>query len=832
MRPILVVSLMLTCAVALAQDDSLRITQLTEARNNGTASREQNIELARDYLSAGRYADASQIARELLDADALDADARAIRDEATKQREAAYAPRIAEARERAERSDATDADRLALANVWFDAGRYGDAVSIYAHLPASAMTRDDRLRYARALSWSGRMYTAEPVYTALLAEETTPDLELEYGRMLSWMGATGASMQHLNNAYKQASSEESAIALANAHAWSGDRDAGIQVLREFTQTHPESKRAAALLRTFETSPQLRIERVDRMIAADPNNLALRLERARLLIDAGHFNEGLQQITFIREHWSEPVEGLAELERRAKDGRDQEAKATRERLRGIDRNDARSADEILALAQAFTSTGDYDEASALYDDYLRLRPEDGKARHNYARVLSWDKRWAAAERQYQILLRDDPSRADIRFEYAQVLSYDAHYATAVPMFSSLTDLSANRSAYLYTDIPPRAHYSLGQIYRWYGWNEHAVEEENSAISLDGGYLPAREELELARNGRPASLFSTRYSESTNSNDFTLRRADLEGEVWRNQRFAWEFGVGRHNFEHQGDDVDATSLSGGAAYRYNDAWTVRGRIGATMYTESLGTRPFWTLGAAWTPSLQSRAAFDYSRRDLIYDVFTLSSLTPTPGPQQSPTDAISIDDLGARYSHDTGGRLSFLGDAAYGFVSDNNRRAAAHGIVSFRLLKNPFIAVKADGGVLSYDFRTNRYWSPTDYKSLAGVLQVGQNLRDRIFWTAEVKFGRSWDNGDSADLRAYAARVTVPINDVLDAVGSWSYGRTGQLDTILGTGNDRVSYWQRSWYVGIQFKRLFARGDRSSANRYYFDNRQLTTPETQP
>src|SRR6185369_5088592 len=196
--------------------------------------------------------------------------------------------------------------------------------------------------------------------------------------------------------------------------------------------------------------------------------------------------------------------------------------------------------------------------------------------------------------------------------------------------------------------------------------------------------------------------------------------------------------------------------------SDNTIFRGRIGANVYDDHFGTRPFWGVGAEWLPNLQSRLAVDYNHYDLVYDVFTLQSLP------------MSINDVRGHYDYNTGGLLSYLADASYGFISDDNKRAAAHGMVSFRILKAPFVALKADGRWLSYDFRSNRYWSPNDYRSLAGVAQVGQNIRDRFIWSAEVKYGKSWEGNFNSDLRSYDATATVPVSDAFDIVGNYGYG----------------------------------------------------------
>jgi hypothetical protein len=357
--------------------------------------------------------------------------------------------------------------------------------------------------------------------------------------------------------------------------------------------------------------------------------------------------------------------------------------------------------------------------------------------------------------------------------------------------------------------------MGQIYRWYGWTDHDVLDQNRALSLDSNYVDAQRELDLARHTRPTSTIDARYTYATDSNDFTMKRLDADAAKWTSQRTAFDVGVGRHEFEHFGDDVYANAISAGGLYRMSDNTLFRGRIGANFYDSSFGTRPFWGAGAEWLPNLQSRAAVDYNHYDLVYDVFTLQSLP------------ISINDVRGHYDYNTGGVLSFLGDGSYGFISDNNKRVAAHGLVSFRILKAPFVALKADGRWLSYDFRSGRYWSPNNYRSLAGVAQVGQNLRNRFIWSAEVKYGRSWENGFSSDLRSYDLSATVPITDSLDAVGNFGYGKSGRLDFLFNNGSDLTNYWQRHFYVGIRVKGLFARDDRHGRdNPYYFDNSSLT------
>jgi hypothetical protein len=813
-----------------------RIKPLEAAVTSGTATNDQQLELARLYIRAGRLYEASKLADRVLAAKPGDPAALQVRDEATRRLREEQDKNVAAAEAKAQAAGATDADRLALANAYFESGSYGAAAEAYGKLPAGSLDRDTRLRQARALAWSGRLDAAERVYTDVRRDQSTPDLDLEYGRLLSWMGASRASVDALRKVYDANPSEENAVALANAMSWSGDREGALKLLADYSAAHPSASQATQLAAELRASPDLRLERINRLIDAQPYNLALQVEKARLLYDAGRYSETLRTIQFVREHSSRNIEGLADLEKQARERRSAELATLEERRKTLDAQSSMASsstnpDEILTLAKAYTGVEGYSQAEHLYDRYLRMKPDDTDARLQYARVLSWDRKWNASEKQYQMLLGQNPDRADIQFEYAQVLSYDADFGPAITRFRKLTDLSGNPRAHLYTDVPPRAYYNLGQIYRWYGWNDTAVAQQNRALQLDPGYMPARQELDLARHVRPSSTIDARYTYVTDSQDFTMKRIDLEGQKWTSQRTAWDLGLGRHEFEHLGDSVYANVVSFGGAYRTSDRMTVRGRVGANFYDHSLGTRPFFGVGAEWLPSIESRAALDYNHYDLVYDVFAINALGTPAGSVGNvfAGSPLSIDDLRGHYDYNTGAHLSWLADASYGRVTDSNNRAAAHGLVAWRLWKAPFIAIKADGRWLRYDFRSNRYWSPPNYHSLAGVLQVGQSY-PRFSWNFEVKAGKAYESGANSDLRAYEGTVTVPLGDAFDLVGNYGYGKSGRFDSInplTGNGTGFVNYWQRHWYFGVRAKQLFSRGNRPGRNPYYFDNGAINT-----
>ena len=273
-----------------------------------------------------------------------------------------------------------------------------------------------------------------------------------------------------------------------------------------------------------------------------------------------------------------------------------------------------------------------------------------------------------------------------------------------------------------------------------------------------------------------------------------------------------------------DEAANDVNAGLAYRYSDRWLLRATGGINFYDSGLGTRPFFGLGAEYRPNIESRAAFNFNHYDLVYDVFTLESLTVPTAPNVFFGHPLSINDFLAHYDWQSGRHWAVLGDASYGFISDSNNRLGGHGIVSYQLFNSPFVAIKADGNYLRYDFRTNRYWSPTDYKSLAGVLAVGQNLRNGWHWDVDFKAGKAWEGPFNSDLRAYGANLAIPVTSAFDIIGAYNYGKTGRLQGLTGGANEFVNYWGRTWFVGLRAN--LSRNGLNSRNPYYYDNRVLT------
>src|SRR5438132_4408215 len=216
MRPIRIVAVvaMLLCAIAAtAQQNDVysRIKPLEASVADGTASRADQLQLARLYIDPKRFYEAARLADAVLAATPDDAEAQSISAEAKRGLREISDVRVAEVEAATRKPGATEQDRLALANAYFDAGSYAAAADTYAHLPASLLDRDTRLRWARALAWSGQLDASERIYSQLLKEQSTPELQAEYGQLLSWLGASRASIDTLQKVYDADRTEANAI---------------------------------------------------------------------------------------------------------------------------------------------------------------------------------------------------------------------------------------------------------------------------------------------------------------------------------------------------------------------------------------------------------------------------------------------------------------------------------------------------------------------------------------------------------------------------------------------------------------------------------------------
>ena len=408
-------------------------------------------------------------------------------------------------------------------------------------------------------------------------------------------------------------------------AWSDNRAGAIALLNSYTQSHA-MRAGQQLADQLSASPDLRLEQIGRMIQAEPYNLALRAQQARLQYETGHYSEALSTIEFIHEHQKDRNDSIeSSSSRRAKNAK-RKSQSSMSVCGPSKRRDRwhrrRNPTKSSTWPRPIPLSKNIVPPKRLYERYLRLRPDDTNARIAYARVLNWDQRYAPAEREYSAFWPAIPT-APISASNARRCCPTRSYWPAISEFALLTDTSKTPRADLYPDVAPRAYFHLGQIYRWFGWNDtSAVEQQRPLRSIPATCRPGRSSISSAISVRPrisAGRTATRTIRA-------ISRCAVSISPRRSgpRRDGVEPRIGRHEFTRSLDqDVFANAISGGANYRASDRMLFRGRHRG----EFLRPRPRHApvlAASAWSGCrrLQSRAAFDFNHYDLVYDVFNLS------------------------------------------------------------------------------------------------------------------------------------------------------------------------------------------------------------------
>lgn len=132
---------------------------------------------------------------------------------------------------------------------------------------------------------------------------------------------------------------------------------------------------------------------ERILAAHPDRLALRLEYGQVLGWAGRTDDAIRV------------------------------------LGAVDRT-ALPPPAAVLLADLLLGRKDFAVAAELYRQVLAAAPGDGATRFKLARVLAWQKRYEEAFAEYQTLLTAAPGDAQVRRHYAQTLGWAGRFDEAI------------------------------------------------------------------------------------------------------------------------------------------------------------------------------------------------------------------------------------------------------------------------------------------------------------------------------------------------------------------------------------------------------------------
>jgi YaiO family outer membrane protein len=99
------------------------------------------------------------------------------------------------------------------------------------------------------------------------------------------------------------------------------------------------------------------------------------------------------------------------------------------------------DEVRgAVAKLLAWEGQYEDSVALYREILERHPVDTDSRVALARVLSWQKKYDEASAEYERVLRDEPNHAEAMRGYGDVLFWRGKSRDALAYYERVPDVS--------------------------------------------------------------------------------------------------------------------------------------------------------------------------------------------------------------------------------------------------------------------------------------------------------------------------------------------------------------------------------------------------------
>jgi tetratricopeptide (TPR) repeat protein len=152
--------------------------------------------------------------------------------------------------------------------------------------------------------------------------------------------------------------------------------------------------------------------------------------------------------------------------------------------------------LLALAQLYTSEGDYERALATYDRAIAAHPKDSKVRYELGMCHARRKKWDLALASLQKALELDPENPSYRHTYGLCLARAGHLDESFKVLAKLEGVA-------------EAHYDLARMLHHLDQDQASKEHLRRALAQKPEHLEAQqllEELE-SKAADPSSYPST-------------------------------------------------------------------------------------------------------------------------------------------------------------------------------------------------------------------------------------------------------------------------------------------------------------------------------------
>lgn len=165
------------------------------------------------------------------------------------------------------------------------------------------------------------------------------------------------------------------------------------------------------------------------LAAEPDSIPdwrARLELARTLSYAKKLDESVAEYQKVLKEKPDLSEAKAELATVLFwQGKQKESLLLIEQLD----KPSLTPEARLAAADMYAARTNYPKAEALYLEHLSTKPDDHATRVKLADVLSWEKKFDAAIKEYETVLRALPQDQQVIRKYGMVLGWAGRHAEA-------------------------------------------------------------------------------------------------------------------------------------------------------------------------------------------------------------------------------------------------------------------------------------------------------------------------------------------------------------------------------------------------------------------
>lgn len=671
--------------------------------------------------------------------------------------------------------------RLSLARRLASERQWKEAAAEYGrYLYAVPSQQAVRLEYARLLSWMQQYQDAAEQYLEYL--QSSPfdqSARLELASVHISEQNLPAAMGQLNEIVAQDPAHSEARWMrASVFQWAEMWEEAVREYELIYQIDPRYEVALQKIKEIELTSPLFLERYQRKLDLDPEDIDTRYRYANLLLRREDYSEAANQLKILQKQGvNDPyLDNLLE----AADKRQAEhARMDVRRARQLLLEDPENSAAELRLARARVQSGETDRALVHYQRYLHDHPNDFKVRQEFADVLSWSGKIGPAVENYRLVMQADPEDTQVRQKLYQVMSWSQG---SLPVAIESTEQLVREAPY-----DPDLRAALGTLYRFSGKQGQAILNYEEALALDptnetalNGLIETRRQLRpqintgirgiqdeytdftlfnfyarprfFSGNGRWTVL--PIYNYYTFDQDELLVQARLDpSDPYAPRIHAHEGGLGAH-------------------YEFNERLVGEAAGSVVQYSEDVGTgaKALAKLGYWMRPSVYG--AVGYRHQDIVYEVNTMESLL---------NDRIESDDLlleaavhgWSRHPDSSWNRVHLTGNAMMGEFSDDNSRFRGRARLLYDLQRNPKIAVGPAINHNSFSEVRPQYYSPSSYTEYGGVLVSEGPIFPKLSYTMEggvfyvdqssdfvysVQGGLTYNFTDNFHLGAFAGYAT--------------------------------------------------------------------------